>query len=388
MKRSITSIFKKLLVREPKYTTFIFGDGAELKYPHSMDHMGEWVDDHYPKDKDVIFGKRAFTGDEMIPNIDIYDSCELTNYCNDNNTSGKELLDLANHVLVKIKKARKNYVIAYSGLTKNVTTQILPKNASLIFEDIEMLEEIISRLPINSNHNEKKEIDVILNTSGGDVQAVLKILLTLRKRFYKVNVVVPFIAQSAGTILACGADQILSTSISSFSQVTPVFLNNDAHTMKGKRTLEHWISFLLDKEYREIIGISPDKKAKEAETVIARAMKFLLNKYSLKNKKNIKEAMDLLTNFERFYCHLYPIGTDDLLKCGINIEYMDANLEKDTEILQKLLNVASGKLSYSKILMSSNYTTFLNSPIKIERIVRGCMRFNKEDKELNDEEKY
>ncbi|MEW5744887.1 MAG: hypothetical protein AB1805_05535 [Nitrospirota bacterium] len=58
------------------------------------------------------------------------------------------------------------------------------------------------------------ELDVILQTPGGDIDAAFLLVKTLRRRAKKVNILVPRFAKSAGTLICLGADTILLTDLS------------------------------------------------------------------------------------------------------------------------------------------------------------------------------
>ena len=58
------------------------------------------------------------------------------------------------------------------------------------------------------NNPEKKEIDFILDSVGGSADHAYKIIRTLRDSFEAVNIVVPFWAKSAATLLALGGSTI------------------------------------------------------------------------------------------------------------------------------------------------------------------------------------
>lgn len=59
-----------------------------------------------------------------------------------------------------------------------------------------------------------KELDVILQTPGGDIDAAYNIVKLLRHSSKKVNVIVPLYAKSAGTLICLGGDDIIMTILS------------------------------------------------------------------------------------------------------------------------------------------------------------------------------
>jgi hypothetical protein len=65
------------------------------------------------------------------------------------------------------------------------------------------------------------EIDFILNSGGGDADAAYKIIRLLKRRFSKVNIIVPIWAKSAATLLSLGADEIIMDEMAEFGPLDP-----------------------------------------------------------------------------------------------------------------------------------------------------------------------
>ena len=76
------------------------------------------------------------------------------------------------------------------------------QDISILAEDVVGLMTVISEL-------KRKKLDLILHTSGGDPTAAEAILKYLRQKFDHIRVVIPFAAMSAGTVIACGANEII-----------------------------------------------------------------------------------------------------------------------------------------------------------------------------------
>ncbi len=65
------------------------------------------------------------------------------------------------------------------------------------------------------------EVDVLINSTGGDALTAWKLMSLLRERFKKVCVLVPFMAFSAATIFALGADEIVMHPHASLGPIDP-----------------------------------------------------------------------------------------------------------------------------------------------------------------------
>ena len=64
-------------------------------------------------------------------------------------------------------------------------------------------------------------VDVLINSTGGDALAAWKLMSLLRERFANVAVLVPYMAFSAATIFALGADKILMHPHASLGPIDP-----------------------------------------------------------------------------------------------------------------------------------------------------------------------
>lgn len=68
---------------------------------------------------------------------------------------------------------------------------------------------------------EGKEVDILIHSTGGDALAAWKLMSVLRERFDKVAVLVPFMAFSAATLFALGADEIVMHPHASLGPIDP-----------------------------------------------------------------------------------------------------------------------------------------------------------------------
>jgi hypothetical protein len=64
-------------------------------------------------------------------------------------------------------------------------------------------------------------VDILIHSTGGDALAAWKLMSTLRERFDQVAVLVPFMAFSAATIFALGADEIVMHPHASLGPIDP-----------------------------------------------------------------------------------------------------------------------------------------------------------------------
>ena len=84
-------------------------------------------------------------------------------------------------------------------------------------EDIHALMEVTAGMS-------GRELDLILHSPGGSVDAAESIVSYLRSRFSHIRVIIPHLAMSAATMIACAADEIMMGKHSFLGPTDPQFL--------------------------------------------------------------------------------------------------------------------------------------------------------------------
>jgi ClpP class serine protease len=79
------------------------------------------------------------------------------------------------------------------------------------------------------NVEKTKGLDLILHTPGGDLAATESIVNYLKSMFADIRVIVPQLAMSAGTIMACAARSIVMGKQSSLGPIDPQLGGRSAH---------------------------------------------------------------------------------------------------------------------------------------------------------------
>lgn len=85
--------------------------------------------------------------------------------------------------------------------------------------------------------DEAQQIDLVLHTGGGEVQAARKVIELLRMKAQRVCVLVPYKARSAGTLMCLGADEVVMTPMAELSPIDPQIAMNGTFAGKGPKTL-------------------------------------------------------------------------------------------------------------------------------------------------------
>jgi Serine dehydrogenase proteinase len=123
--------------------------------------------------------------------------------------------------------------------------------ASVERDDIVGFVDLLHNLPANS------DVDLLLHTGGGDMDAAEKIITMVRTKVGNaiLRVVVPDFAKSAGTLMALGADFVVMSDTSELGPIDPQVILSDG---KGN-LIRHSIQCHLDayEEHKETLRTDP-----------------------------------------------------------------------------------------------------------------------------------
>jgi len=127
--------------------------------------------------------------------------------------------------LVQLQEHTKRNVILYATKFTQSGTNISPEAVSIVDEDLQGLMEVIHGLS-------GPDLDLILHSPGGSPEAAEALVLYLRSKFSNIRVVVPQMAMSAATMIACAADAVLLGKHSFLGPIDPQVVVN---TPLGRR---------------------------------------------------------------------------------------------------------------------------------------------------------
>jgi ATP-dependent protease ClpP protease subunit len=103
------------------------------------------------------------------------------------------------YLLALNEHTKRNTILYASRFTQKGGVEV---PADLVDEDMQGLMETVHGL-------RGKSLDLILHSPGGSLDAAESIVIYLRERFSDVRVIVPHLAQSAATMIACSANLIV-----------------------------------------------------------------------------------------------------------------------------------------------------------------------------------
>jgi Serine dehydrogenase proteinase len=92
--------------------------------------------------------------------------------------------------------------ILYASKFTPVDPTTSPETISIVDEDLQGMMEVTHGLA-------GTDLDLILHSPGGSLEAAEAIVIYLRSKFSNIRVIVPQLAQSAATMIACASDKIV-----------------------------------------------------------------------------------------------------------------------------------------------------------------------------------
>jgi ClpP class serine protease len=184
-----------------------------------------------------------------------------------------------------------------------------------------------------------RDLDLMLQTGGGDIDAAEKLISMVRKHVgtSTLRIIVPDYAKSAGTLIALGADYIVMSDTSELGPIDPQVILSDGN---GNR-IRHSVQSYLDayKTHSETLKRDPNDIAarimiqkldpatvQQFQVIMIRARKLAENQlqhWMFRNGGNFTQAAAELIDTTRWQSHGQMISWEDAQdpKIGLKVEY-------------------------------------------------------------------
>jgi Serine dehydrogenase proteinase len=189
------------------------------------------------------------------------------------------------------------------------------------------------------NVTEGGDLDLLLHTGGGDIDAAEKLISIVRTRVGTghLRVIVPDFAKSAGTLMALGGDQIVMSDTSELGPIDPQITLNDGHG----NLIPHSVQSYLDAydAHAATLQKDPDNLAsrimlnkldpatlKLFEAVRDRARRLAEDQLKLgmfrTGPGNFTSIASQLIDTKRWLTHGQMIGWQDATSIGLTVQYL------------------------------------------------------------------
>lgn len=246
--------------------------------------------------------------------------------------------------LIQLHSYTKRAVILYS--TKFVSPgNVSPDLLSINDEDLQGLMEVVHGVGC-------KELDLILHSPGGQIDSAEALVIYLRQKFSDIRVIVPSLAMSAASMIACAADRIVMGRHSFLGPFDPQFFINTAlnQRMVSAQTIEEqflraqeeckdptrigaWIPILS--QYGPDILIKCQNATALAKSLVEGWLKQYMFKADPAREKKANIVADWLSTHNNFKSHGRHIPRTDLEKNGLLIDH----LESDQQLQDLVLSI-------------------------------------------------
>jgi len=225
--------------------------------------------------------------------------------------------------------------------------------AQVGYEVIRLFREILGQA------GRVKKIDLVLITRGGNVLTPLRLISLLREFGEEVSVLVPYMAHSAGTLIALGADEIVMGAMGELGPVDPSVSNTfnpiletadiQGSTQQKPRpripiSVEDVISYISFAKVHA--GLDPDGMAQAYSALTSHvhplALGNILRNHNLirhlartllamhmkaeSDKEKVESIVKKLT--EELYSHDYAITRDEAVQLGFKVVKPSEPVEK------------------------------------------------------------
>ncbi len=192
---------------------------------------------------------------------------------------------------------------------------------------------------------EQDSIDFLIISNGGDPITSLRIISLLRERFKRISVFVPYVAYSAATILALGADEIIMHPYSNLGPVDPQLTvskqadnGQPSQLQFSSEDIRNYIEFvksdvgITDQDHlttafnalAKEVGPLPIGSAKRSQQLSLSLSEKMLETHMDDKSKAI--AISKALNSSYFH-HGYAVGRTEAKNIGLNVVYPDETIE-------------------------------------------------------------
>lgn len=188
-----------------------------------------------------------------------------------------------------------------------------------------------------------KGLDLILHTPGGDIAAAESLVDYLHQLFGSdIRVIVPQLAMSAGTMIACSAASIIMGKQSSLGPIDPQIQNVPAigvlaeldkaaaDIKEDPAKLELWRVILS--KYHPTLVVGCDQAIKWAKEFVESSLKTVMFAGQADAEQKAKSIVEFLSDFDSTRHHSRHININRCKEIGLNIIQME-----DDDTLQDLI---------------------------------------------------
>jgi ClpP class serine protease len=196
--------------------------------------------------------------------------------------------------------------------------------------------DLLHNIPTGSN------IDLLLHSPGGDIDAAEKLVGLIRRRAGRIRVIVPDFAKSAATLIALGADEIVMSDTSELGAIDPQIDLVDANGNPSVHSAQNYIDAY--EKHVAALGADPGDPVaqimlnkmepatvRKLERIMTRSRAIatdLLRTRMIRDEETAEETAKSLADTERWHSHGQVISHEIARGLGLNITYLPGESEE------------------------------------------------------------
>jgi len=222
---------------------------------------------------------------------------------------------------------------------------------------------------------DKNSLDLVIHTPGGDYEATKRIISYLHSTYRHIQVFVPHLAMSGGTLIACAADDIYMGPYSSLGPTDPqVLLGRDyipvnAILNEFDQAFQDVISdpkkALLWNERLKLVPFGMLKAAEVMKENSFLYLQDLLRKRNCreKNEEEIKRAAEFINGRLKSVPHGQGISLEKAKELGLKVKDLHADKELEDLVLSVYHSaiILFQRTIAQKITMNHNLLKYINN---------------------------
>lgn len=254
-----------------------------------------------------------------------------------------------NIIIPKLNELRSDFIKDLSNSTNRNTIvyfsaflQIVKGNSEYQINDNDMngFMNAISKLDVS------KGLDLILHTPGGVITATESLVNYLRQVFdHNIRVIVPHMAMSAGTMIACASNEIIMGQHSSLGPIDPQYRGVSAEgvieefnramdeTLQDPNRSLIWKNIIS--QYRPTFVGECEKAIELSDSLVDNWLKTGMFRDNENRNSIVKKIMNEITSHKTTKVHERHFNLTQCVKIGLNVK----SLESDKILQDKVLSV-------------------------------------------------
>ncbi len=232
--------------------------------------------------------------------------------------------------LVRLHKLTgRNVILYYSGWLQKADLPVSPRAFMIHDGDKNGFMATLHTMDFS------KGLDLILHTPGGEIGATESLVDYLRVKFKNIRVIVPQIAMSAGTMIACASNSILMGDHSSLGPIDPQINGLPAHGIlaefkqavsdisQSPASIPVWQP-IIAKYHPTLIG-ECQKAIDMSEEIVGRWLKENMFAKDKSAARKCKKILAELGDHDMTKSHSRHISKSKAIEIGLKVESLEAD---------------------------------------------------------------